>query len=60
MYYIKMANIKDKERILKARGKQQVMYKATPIKLSSCLLAKTLDFSAETLPAGRSVMIYLK
>ena len=42
-----MANIKDKERILKAaREKQQVTYKGIPIRLSA-------DFSAETLHARR-------
>ena len=42
-----MAKIKDKERILKAaRGKQQVTYKGTPIRISA-------DFSAETLQARR-------
>ena len=52
---IKMAKIKDKERILKAaRGKQQGIYKRTPISLSA-------DFSAKKLhrPEG-SDMIYLK
>ena len=50
---IKMAKIKDKERILKAaREKQQVMYKGTPIRL----LAK---FSAETLKARGNGMIYM-
>ena len=40
-----MAEIKDKERILKlAREKQQVTYKGIPIKLSA-------DFSAETIQA---------
>ena len=44
---IKMAKIKDKERILKeAREKQQVTYKGTPIRLSA-------DFSAEILQARR-------
>ena len=44
---IKMAKIKDKERILKAaREKQHVTYKGTPIRLSS-------DFFAETLQARR-------
>ena len=43
----KMAEIKDKEKILKAAGeKQQVTFKGTPIRLSS-------DFSAETLQARR-------
>ena len=42
---IKMAKIKDKERILKAaREKQRVNYKGTPIRLSA-------DFSTETLQA---------
>ena len=39
---IKMAKIKDKEKIIKAtREKQQGMYRGTPIRLSA-------DFSAET------------
>ena len=42
-----MRKIKDKERILKAaRGKQQIIYKGTPIRLSA-------DFSAEDLQARR-------
>ena len=46
-HVIKMAKIKDKERILKtAREKQEVTYKGTPIRLSA-------DFSAETLHARR-------
>ena len=46
---IKMAKIKDKERILKAaREKQLVTYKGTPIKLSA-------DFSAETLQVRREL-----
>ena len=41
------ANIKDKEKILKAaREKKQVTYKGTPIRLLE-------DFSAETLQARR-------
>ena len=44
---IKMAKVKDKERILKAaREKQRDNYKANPIRLS-------VDFSAETLQARR-------
>uniref|UniRef100_A0A8C3WB29 L1 transposable element RRM domain-containing protein n=1 Tax=Catagonus wagneri TaxID=51154 RepID=A0A8C3WB29_9CETA len=44
---IKMTKIKDKEKILKAaRGKKQMTYKGTPIRLSA-------DFSAETLQARR-------
>ena len=44
---IKMAKVKDKERILKAaREKQSINYKGTPIKLSA-------DFSTETLQARR-------
>ena len=44
---IKMAKIKDKERILKAATeKQLVMQQGTPIRLS-------VDFSAETLQAKR-------
>ena len=42
---IKLAKIKDKEKLLKAaREKQQITYKGTPIRL-------TADFSAETLQA---------
>uniref|UniRef100_A0A8D1V591 L1 transposable element RRM domain-containing protein n=1 Tax=Sus scrofa TaxID=9823 RepID=A0A8D1V591_PIG len=44
---IKPTKIKDKEKILKAaRGKKQVTYRGTPIRLSA-------DFSAETLQARR-------
>ena len=44
---IKLAKIKDKEKLLKAaREKQQVTYKGTPIRL-------TANFSAETLQARR-------
>ena len=44
---IKMAKVKDKERILKAaREKQRVHYKGTPRRLSA-------DFSTETLQARR-------
>ena len=44
---IKLAKIKDKEKLLKAaREKRQITYKGTPIRL-------TADFSAETLPARR-------
>ena len=44
---IKMPNVKDKERILKAaREKQLVTYKGVPIRLSA-------DFSTETLQARR-------
>ncbi len=44
---IKMARVKDKERILKAaREKQRVSYKGTPIRLSA-------DFSTQTLQARR-------
>ena len=44
---IKLAEIKDKEKLLKAaREKQQITYKGTPIRL-------TADFSAETLQARR-------
>ena len=51
---IKMAKIKDKERILKAaREKQKVTYKRTLIRL-------LVDFSAETLQARWKWMIYLK
>ena len=40
---IKLAKIKDKEKLLKAaREKRQITYKGTPIRL-------TADFSAETL-----------
>ena len=49
---IKTAKIKDKKRILKApKGKQQVMYKGTPMRLS-------VDFSAETLQVKKSGMIH--
>ena len=45
---IKVAKIKDKEKLLKAaREKKQIPYKGTPIRL-------TADFSAETLQARRS------
>ena len=51
---IKLAKIKDKEKLLKAtREKQQIIYKGTPIRL-------TADFSAETLQARRESKIYLK
>ena len=44
---IKMAKVKDKERILKAaREKQSINYKGSPIRLSA-------DFSTETLKARR-------
>ena len=44
---VKMPNVKDKERILKAeREKQRVTYKGVPIRLSA-------DFSKETLQARR-------
>ena len=44
---IKLPEIKDKERILKAaRGKERVTYKGVPIRLSA-------DFSKETLQARR-------
>ena len=44
---IKMAKVKDKERILKAaREKQSINYKGTPIRLSA-------KFSTETLQARR-------
>ena len=44
---IKLAKIKDKEKLLKAaREKQQITYKGTPIRL-------TADFSAETLQSRR-------
>ena len=44
---IKLAKIKDKEKLLKAaRVKQQITHKGTPIRL-------TADFSAETLQARR-------
>ena len=42
-----MAKIKDKEKLLKAaRGKRQITYKGSPIRL-------TADFSAETLQSRR-------
>ena len=44
---IKLAKIKDKQKLLKAaREKRQITYKRTPIRL-------TADFSAETLQARR-------
>ena len=44
---IKLAKIKDKEKLLKAaRDKRQITQKGTPIRL-------TADFSAETLQARR-------
>ena len=43
---IKMAMVKDKERILGAREKQLVTYRGVPIRLSA-------DFSKETLQARR-------
>ena len=44
---IKLAKIKDKEKLLKAaREKRQITYKGTPIRL-------TADLSAETLQARR-------
>ena len=44
---IKLTKIKDKDKILKAtRGKWQITYKGTPIRLSA-------DFSTETLQARR-------
>ena len=50
---IKLTKIKDKERILKAaREKKQRTYKGNPIRLWA-------DFSAETLQAEGSGMIYL-
>ena len=50
---IKLSKIKDKEKILKAaREKKQITCKGTPIRLSA-------DFSAETLQARGSGMIYL-
>ena len=46
-HIIKLLNIKDKERILKAaRGKQTFTYKGVPIRVSA-------DFSKETLQARR-------
>ena len=41
-----MTKMKDKEKILKTREKQQITYKGIPIRLSA-------DFSAETLQARR-------
>ena len=44
---IKMGKIKDKDRLLKAaRGRNKIIYKGKPIRLTS-------DFSAETLQALR-------
>ena len=51
---IKLAKIKDRDKILKAtRGKWQITYKGTPIRLSA-------DFSTETLQARRNSTINLK
>ena len=51
---IKMAKVKDKERILKAaREKQRVTYEEGPIRLSA-------DFSKETLQARRDWQQYSK
>ena len=51
---LKMASIKDKERILKlARGKQRVNHKGTPLRLSA-------DFSIETLPDKREGLRYIQ
>ena len=51
---IKLAKIKDKEKLLKAaREKRQITYKGTPIRL-------TADFSAETLRARREWRDILK
>ena len=50
---IKLTKTKHKERILKAREKQQVTYKGNPI----CL---TAHLSAETLPAGSEWQDILK
>ena len=43
---IKLAKIKDKEKLKAAREERQITYKVTPIRL-------TADFSAETLQARR-------
>ena len=49
---IKLAKIKDKETILKAeRGKERVIYKGVPIRLSA-------DFSKETLQARRGSKVF--
>ena len=51
---IKMENVTDKERILKAaREKQSVMYKGNPIMLPA-------DFSAETFKPEESGLTYSK
>ena len=51
---IKLAKIKDKEKLLKAtREKWQITYKGTPIRL-------TADFSAETLQGRREWHVILK
>ena len=51
---IRLTKIKDSDKILKAtRGKQQIIYKGNPIRLSA-------DFSTETLQARRECTIYLK
>ena len=50
---ITLTKIKEKEKILRtAREKKQITYKRTPIRLLA-------DFSAETLQARGSGMIYL-
>ena len=51
---IKVAKVKDKEKILKAaREKQSVNYNGTPIRLSA-------DFATKTLQARRECKFYLK
>ena len=51
---IKLSKIKYKEKLLKATSeKRQITYKGTPIRL-------TADFSADTLQARGSSMMYLK
>ena len=60
MYYIKMANIKDKERILKSKGEATSYVQSNSNKAIQLPFSKNSDFSAETLQVGRSVMIYLK
>ena len=51
---IKLTKIKGKERVLKAiKGKQQITYRGTPIRLSA-------DFSTETLQSRRDIFKMMK
>ena len=40
---IKMLKVKDKERILRARGEAELIYKGVPIRLSAVLVGVALD-----------------